>query len=142
MKSIEKPLMFAVAAMALLGAVAVMAISTADQAQASKLTVYKFKIKVDLLPTSKLIHKHAALKVQLFDDHAKVRAHESKAIVLRAGVYYPIEIDVPLDVAAHIYFAKVCIAVPDGAIVKCVKIPEVSSVTVNRVTLDLTKIGI
>ena len=52
-KSIEKPLMFDVAAMALAGAFAVMAITSADQAQATGTKPYKFYVK--LLNGNKLI---------------------------------------------------------------------------------------
>jgi hypothetical protein len=137
-KSIEKPLMFDVAAMALAGAFAVMAIKTADQAQATRTKPYKFYVK--LLNGNKLIGQVVKVTVKLFDNSGKIVASASKLVTISGNsVKVPITVYTPINVKVD--FSNSCVQIANIASkVICAKNSPVRDV--NYVSIDLDKIYI
>jgi hypothetical protein len=138
MKSLEKPLMFAVAAMALVSAFAVMAITSADQAQATGTKPYKYYVK--LLNGNKLIGQVVKVTVNLFDNSGKIVASASKLVTIKDNsVTVPITVYAPIDVTVN--FGKSCVQIANVASnVICAKNSPVRDV--NNVSLELDKIYI
>jgi hypothetical protein len=138
MKSLEKPLMFAVAAMALVGAVAVMAITTVDQAQATGTKPYKFYVK--LLNGNKMIGQVVKVTVKLFDNSGKVVASASKLVTIKDNrVTVPITVYAPIDV--NVNLGKSCVQIANIASnVICAKNSPVRDV--NNLSLDIYKLYI
>jgi hypothetical protein len=138
MKSVEKSLMFAMAAMALVGAVLVTAISTADQAQATATKSYKYYIK--LINGNKLIGKDVKVTVKLCAPSGKVVASASKVVTIKGNsVTVPITVNAPINV--NINFAKACVQAANVASnVICARDGDVRDV--NNLSLDLYKLYI
>jgi hypothetical protein len=130
MKSIEKPLMFAFA---------VMAITTADQAQANGTKGTKpYKFYVKLLNGNKLIGQVVKVMVKLFDNSGIASA--SKLVTIKDNsVTVPMTVYAPIDVTVN--FGKSCVQIANIASnVICAKNSPVHDV--NYVSLDLDKIYI
>jgi hypothetical protein len=138
MKSVEKPLMFAISAMALVGALVVIAIPTADQAQATGTKPYKFSIK--LTNGNKYIGQELKVTVKLYDNSGKVVGSASKLVTIKDNsVTVPITVNAPINV--NINFAKACVQAANVASnVVCAKDSRVSDL--NNLSLDLYKLYI
>jgi hypothetical protein len=138
MKSVEKSLMFAMAAMALLGAVMVTAISTADQAQATGTKAYKFSIK--LYNGNKYIGQEVKVSVKLYDISGKVVGSASKLVTIKDNsVTVPITVNAPINVKVN--FARACVQLANVASnVVCARDSDVRDL--NTLSVDINKIYI
>jgi hypothetical protein len=138
MKSIEKPLMFAISAIALVSAFVVIAITTADQAQATSNKSYKFYIK--LVNGKKLIGEVVKVTVKLYDTSGKVVGSASKLVTIKDNsVKVPITVYAPITVKVN--FAKACVQAANVASnVICAKASPVQDV--NNLSVDIGKIYI
>jgi hypothetical protein len=138
MKSIEKSLMFAMAAMALVSAVMVTAISTADQAQATGTKAYKFSIK--LYNGNKHIGQEVKVSVKLYDTSGKVVGSASKLVTIKGNsVTVPITVNAPINVKVD--FARACVQIANVASnVVCARDSTVSDL--NTLSVDIGKLYI
>jgi hypothetical protein len=140
MKPIEKPLMFAIAAMALIGAVAVMAISSSDQAQATSVKAYRFNVK--LINANKLVGQVAKLTIDLVDHSGKVVASASNLVTIK-GNSVKVPITVKVDDTIRINFARSCVHLANVASnVVCANTRSPVEDSYNDVSLDLRKIRV
>lgn len=130
--------MFAISAIALVSAFVVIAITTADQAQATSNKSYKFYIK--LVNGKKLIGEAVKVTVKLYDTSGKVVGSASKLVTIKDNsVNVPITVYAPINVKVN--FAKSCIQAANVASnVICAKTSPVQDV--NNLSVDIGKIYI